>query len=183
MLIDGLPTGTVFSFAWNFLISISFQFVGFMLTYLLHTTHAGKYGSRAGLGVTLIQYGLFSRTSYNDDGFGGEAGDETGEVTTTSVGAATRVFQRMWMSSNDEAGNKALMVSGSMMHDWISFLLMTIGQSTSTHHLLFTLLIRPRLVPPPLLYPRFRPRKEMGAKYHSTNTCLPRHHGRANSCR
>ncbi|KAJ2965417.1 hypothetical protein NUW54_g14125 [Trametes sanguinea] len=30
----------------------------FVLTYLLHTTHAAKYGSRAGLGLTLIQYGL-----------------------------------------------------------------------------------------------------------------------------
>lgn len=33
-----------------------------MLTYLLHTTHAAKNGSRAGLGITLIQYGLYLRT-------------------------------------------------------------------------------------------------------------------------
>ena len=41
---------------------MSFQFVGFLLTYVLHTTHAAKYGSRAGLGVTLIQFGLNMRT-------------------------------------------------------------------------------------------------------------------------
>ncbi|KAF9653399.1 hypothetical protein BDM02DRAFT_3232405 [Thelephora ganbajun] len=62
MVIEGLPTGTLFSFLWNMLVSISFQFVGFLLTFLLHTTHAAKYGSRAGLGVTLIQYGFALRT-------------------------------------------------------------------------------------------------------------------------
>jgi len=31
---------------------------GFILTYILHTTHAAKNGSRAGLGVTLIQLGV-----------------------------------------------------------------------------------------------------------------------------
>jgi hypothetical protein len=40
------------------MISMSFQIVGFLLTYLLHTTHAAKNGSRAGLGITLVQYGF-----------------------------------------------------------------------------------------------------------------------------
>lgn len=40
------------------MISMSFQLVGFLLTYLLHTTHAAKNGSKAGLGITLIQYGF-----------------------------------------------------------------------------------------------------------------------------
>ncbi|KZV92141.1 hypothetical protein EXIGLDRAFT_614763 [Exidia glandulosa HHB12029] len=61
MIVDGLPSGTLFSFLWNMLISLSFNFVGFLLTYLLHTTHAAKYGSRAGLGVTLLQYGFALR--------------------------------------------------------------------------------------------------------------------------
>lgn len=42
---------------------MSFTLVGFLLTYLLHTTHAAKNGSRAGLGVTLVQYGFFMRSS------------------------------------------------------------------------------------------------------------------------
>jgi hypothetical protein len=66
MIIDHLPTGSVFSFLWNLLISISFQFVGFLLTYLLHTTHAARFGSRAGLGVTLIQYGFALRARPED---------------------------------------------------------------------------------------------------------------------
>lgn len=62
MVVDALATGSLFSFLWNMLVSISFQFVGFLLTYLLHTTHAAKLGSRAGLGVTLIQYGFAMRS-------------------------------------------------------------------------------------------------------------------------
>ena len=59
--VDGLPVGSLFSFIWNGMISMSFQLVGFLLTYLLHTTHAAKNGSRAGLGLTLVQYGFYMR--------------------------------------------------------------------------------------------------------------------------
>lgn len=45
------------------MISMSFQLVGFLLTYLLHSTHAAKNGSRAGLGVTMIQYGFYMKGS------------------------------------------------------------------------------------------------------------------------
>lgn len=62
IMIDGMPVGNLFSFAWNCLVSLSFQFVGFLLTYVLHTSHAAKFGSRAGLGITLIQYGLYLRS-------------------------------------------------------------------------------------------------------------------------
>ncbi|KAI9892657.1 MAG: hypothetical protein M1814_001351 [Vezdaea aestivalis] len=58
---QGLPVGSIFSFAWNGMISMSFQFVGFLLTYLLHTTHAAKNGSLTGLGVTLVQLGFQMR--------------------------------------------------------------------------------------------------------------------------
>ncbi|RCI12328.1 hypothetical protein L249_0680 [Ophiocordyceps polyrhachis-furcata BCC 54312] len=59
--VDGMPVGSVFSFIWNGMISTSFQLVGFLLTYLLHSTHAAKNGSRAGLGITLIQYGFYMK--------------------------------------------------------------------------------------------------------------------------
>ncbi|KIR35489.1 metal homeostatis protein bsd2 [Cryptococcus deuterogattii MMRL2647] len=66
ILIDGMPSGNFFSFLWNLVVSASFQFVGFLLTYVLHTTHAAKYGSRAGLGLTLIQVGLNLRSKAQD---------------------------------------------------------------------------------------------------------------------
>ncbi|WVQ86179.1 hypothetical protein IAT38_008347 [Cryptococcus sp. DSM 104549] len=62
ILIDGMGSGNFLAFAWNLVVSVSFQFVGFLLTYVLHTTHAAKYGSRAGLGITLIQIGLSLRS-------------------------------------------------------------------------------------------------------------------------
>ena len=74
VFIDGLPVGSFFSFAWNAIISMAFQLVGFLLTYLLHTTHAAKNGSRAGLGITLINYGFTMRAAI-DRGSGGGGGD------------------------------------------------------------------------------------------------------------
>ncbi|CDO74995.1 hypothetical protein BN946_scf184945.g67 [Trametes cinnabarina] len=58
MIVDDLPSGSVLSFIATAFVSFFFQFAGFVITYLLHTTHAAKFGSRAGLGLTLIQYGL-----------------------------------------------------------------------------------------------------------------------------
>jgi Protein of unknown function (DUF2370) len=68
--VDGLPVGTFFTFIWNAMISMSFQFVGFLLTYLLASSHAARNGSRAGLGVILIQYGFYLRDApvVPDDG-------------------------------------------------------------------------------------------------------------------
>ncbi|GAA5864555.1 hypothetical protein JCM3774_005164 [Rhodotorula dairenensis] len=77
ILVDGMPVGNVFSFAWNLLVSMSFQFVGFLLTFILHTTHAAKNGSRAGLGITLIQLGFYLKQ--RTDGLSTTVpGDETG---------------------------------------------------------------------------------------------------------
>lgn len=64
--VDGMPVGSFFSFLWNCMISASFL-VGFLLTYLLHSTHAAKNGSRAGLGITLIQYGFYMKGATDDD--------------------------------------------------------------------------------------------------------------------
>lgn len=55
--IDGLPVGNIFNFLWNLVVCFSFQFVGFLLTYILHTSHAARQGSRFGLGITFMGYG------------------------------------------------------------------------------------------------------------------------------
>lgn len=74
--VNGLPVGSVFSFIWNGMISMSFLFPGFLLTYLLHTTHAAKNGSLAGLGLTLVQYGFYMRGGSSDSN--GNPGQFTG---------------------------------------------------------------------------------------------------------
>ncbi|GAA5994783.1 Bsd2p [Rhodotorula paludigena] len=109
ILVDGLPVGNLFSFAWNLLVSMSFQFVGFLLTYILHTTHAAKNGSRAGLGITLIQLGFYIKQrsdhpdSYLDDGTT-PSGDETG--LNGSLGPTDLDSQRWswWGGFDDAAG-------------------------------------------------------------------------------
>ena len=78
IFIEGMPVGHFFGFVWNLLISMSFQFVGFLLTYLLASTHAARCGSRAGLGVILIQYGFYMRDSH-----GVEDGDSSLPIADT----------------------------------------------------------------------------------------------------
>ncbi|OAQ23256.1 hypothetical protein K457DRAFT_234046 [Linnemannia elongata AG-77] len=69
-LVDGLPVGGLLGFMWNMIISMSFQFVGFFLTYLLHTSHATKNGSKAGLGFTFMSMGyqMLQGKSLTEDG-------------------------------------------------------------------------------------------------------------------
>jgi hypothetical protein len=112
MIIDDLPTGSIWAFAANFIISFFFQFVGFLLTYLLHTSHAGKYGSRAGLGITLIQFGFYSRTANVLTASGDQAEIEKPKDVTTPP-APAEVDDLPAMSSKD----------------WLAFLFMTLGIS------------------------------------------------------
>ncbi|CCG25707.1 Bsd2 protein [Candida orthopsilosis Co 90-125] len=57
VFVQGLPVGNIANFIWNALVTVAFQFIGFILCYLLHTSHAAKQGSRLGLGINLVMYG------------------------------------------------------------------------------------------------------------------------------
>lgn len=149
MIIDHLPTGSVFSFLWNLLISISFQFVGFLLTYLLHTTHAARFGSRAGLGVTLIQYGFALRGGRPEEdmdsagwwgagnGPNGNGGQEKKphKPTFATKEEAEDYYRKLnitmvnGMPSGTIPGATMddLTVPPDATTDWLSFFLMTIG--------------------------------------------------------
>lgn len=124
MIIDDLPTGSFLIFCLNVFISFFFQFVGFLLTYLLHTSHAAKFGSRAGLGLTLIQYGFYSRTmSLGDDGQpDGTSGTGTEDSWAAALGG-TDVHAPVPTAPNP---TQADMMS-STSKDWLSFLFMTLG--------------------------------------------------------
>ncbi|KAF9496800.1 hypothetical protein BDN71DRAFT_1468331 [Pleurotus eryngii] len=111
MLIDDLPSGSFLVFVLNMFISFFFQFVGFLLTYLLHTSHAAKYGSRAGLGLTMIQLGLYSHVAHNEDS------PEEGITALTG-------FTRGEESSPTVDESPMPVVSP---RDWLSFFLMTMG--------------------------------------------------------
>ena len=120
MIIDDLPSGSIFTFVANLFTSFFFQFVGFLLTYLLHTTHAAKFGSRAGLGLTLIQFGFYSRGG--DDGFGmpPEDSSETGRLSERS-------FLPTDSTSAEHPPTDARAFLNITSREWLSFLLMTLG--------------------------------------------------------
>jgi hypothetical protein len=108
------------------LVSVAFNFLGFVLTYLLHTTHAAKFGSRAGLGITLIQYGWALRSRAE----GLEASYQLDISEDSSSLAATPIDSSTW-------GNDTLTgivqpaksyVLGENAAAWLSFSLMTIGE-------------------------------------------------------
>ncbi|OSD04301.1 hypothetical protein PYCCODRAFT_1433689 [Trametes coccinea BRFM310] len=136
VVIDGLPTGSLFSFLWNLLVSISFQFVGFLLTYLLHTTHAAKLGSRAGLGVTLIQYGFALRGK--DVTYGGSEQDVWGgwkpeepRPTFGTAAEAEAYYNNLNLTATSPSPTidtpPEAFMSSDATTEWLSFLLMTIG--------------------------------------------------------
>lgn len=58
--IDGIPVGNILNFLWSLMVSVLFQFFGFVITYLLHTSHAAKNGAQFGLGITIINMALYS---------------------------------------------------------------------------------------------------------------------------
>ncbi|KAF2000429.1 metal homeostatis protein bsd2 [Amniculicola lignicola CBS 123094] len=126
VFVEGLPVGSVFSFVWNAMISMSFQLPGFLLTYLLHTTHAAKNGSRAGLGITLVQYGFTMKGASNltpspdspaDGGFSGAPpSDPNGhDFDPNAMNGATS-------SIESSVGSGGISTS-----DWLAYGLMIVG--------------------------------------------------------
>jgi hypothetical protein len=132
--VDGLPVGSVFSFIWNGMISMSFQLVGFLLTYLLHTTHAAKNGSRAGLGLTLVQYGFYmkgSSSGKDDTGNPGQFANapppnpNSHNFDPNALGDAAAAASGAVAASSEASGGGGL--SSIASSDWISYALMIVG--------------------------------------------------------
>ena len=120
--VDGLPVGSLFSFIWNGMISMSFQLVGFLLTYLLHTTHAAKNGSRAGLGLTLVQYGFYMRGAPDrPDGNPGQFSNNSPPDPNSHNFDPNNVDG----SQGDSGSGGGL--GGLSSADWISYVLMIVG--------------------------------------------------------
>jgi len=137
MIIDSLPTGTLFSFLWNMLVSISFQFLGFLLTYLLHTTHAARLGSRAGLGITLIQYGFALRSRLEGSLTEENPWDEPGRTGArgnfpTAAEASSSDFYKSYNASSiiynsTISEEQTTILVADATTEWLSFFLMTVG--------------------------------------------------------
>lgn len=112
------------------MISMSFQLVGFLLTYLLHTTHAAKNGSRAGLGITLVQYGFYMKSSASN----------SNPITNPGNGADPQHAQPPDPNSHDFDPNQVNQAAAASMQDpsgggwsdiasseWLAYILMIVG--------------------------------------------------------
>jgi hypothetical protein len=130
LFIDGLPVGSPINFAWNMIVSSAFQFVGFFLTYLLHTSHAAKQGSRAGLGLTLLQCGFYLQPE-SDPGDSANPGDlnefepsNPNDFDVSTYSSVSGTFSQ-GHSSNPPVGTAVQ--NSAQAAGWISTLLMIIG--------------------------------------------------------
>lgn len=62
VLVEGMEVGNVFTLVINAVVSCAFDFIGFLLTSMLATSHAARCGSRIGLGITMVRYGIVVKT-------------------------------------------------------------------------------------------------------------------------
>lgn len=115
--VDGLLVGSLFSFVWNALISMSFELIGFLLTYLLHTTHAAKNGSRAGLGVTLIRWGFTMRYALTKP----HAPPPNSQMDGVPTDPNDHDFDP------DNLSGRPSGIGGLSASDWFSYILMIVG--------------------------------------------------------
>ncbi|KAF9432433.1 hypothetical protein BGZ76_010822 [Entomortierella beljakovae] len=92
VLVDGLLVGSSLGLIWSLLLSAGFQFLGFFLTYILHTSHTTKAGSKIGLGLTFISLG--QQMLVGDEEPDMEA--DTGYMGDT--GPSTRSNEYFWVS-------------------------------------------------------------------------------------
>ena len=137
MIIDDLPAGSVLIFAFNLFTSFFFQFLGFVITYFLSTTHAARYGARAGLGLTFIQYGAYWRAAQNMEA--GPSRAEQQEIkwwnaTMADIGSgvsvnATAPMQTM-ANQTDTGSGETYYDVGFGGRDWLALFFMTFGKHT-----------------------------------------------------
>ena len=118
---------------------MSFQLVGFLLTYLLHTTHAAKNGSKAGLGITLVQYGFYMKGSsparnggptddspYNDTPPDPNSHDFD-PTTATGSNAAVAVAAMADAANGNSSPSSRAALSSISTGDWLAYLFMIVG--------------------------------------------------------
>jgi hypothetical protein len=111
------------------MISMSFQLVGFLLTYLLHTTHAAKNGSRAGLGITLVQYGFYMKNTDTSKSPSNPAGDPA--YVTPPSDPNSHDFDPSQIAGAAAAAAAETTSSGGFSsvasNEWLAYALMIVG--------------------------------------------------------
>lgn len=130
ILVDDLPAGSALVFVFNLFTSFFFQFIGFVITYFLSTSHAARYGARAGLGLTFIQYGAYWRAAQNMETGSREEQQELAFWNTTTSGASpnsTALFESMANQNGTQTGGVSYNDIEFGGKDWLALFFMTFG--------------------------------------------------------
>ena len=110
---------------------MSFQLVGFLLTYLLHTSHAAKNGSRAGLGITLVQYGFYMKgTSTSETGgqpYGQPPDPNSHDFDPNAVGSDSSAAAIAAMVDAGNGNTAPSAATNFATNDWLAYALMIVG--------------------------------------------------------
>lgn len=130
ILVDDLPPGSALIFIFNFFISFFFQFIGFVITFFLSTTHAARFGSRAGLGLTFIQYGAYWRVAQNVEA--GPSGEEQQEAafwnaTMSAPSPNSTALLDSMVNQNGTGSGGDYDTIGFGGKDWLALFFMTFG--------------------------------------------------------
>ncbi|PVG03623.1 hypothetical protein CPB86DRAFT_810696 [Serendipita vermifera] len=142
-LVDSIPAGSIFGFLGAFVVSLFLEWIGFVLAFMLSQSHAGRYGAKAGLGITFIRLGLWFRNRGNgpqansDPGLPGEIWWPSPDPTDTSpVPAVTRLpsLSNHTTSTVHHSASNSTMLHHGIPHpsqfpltQWLALFLMTIG--------------------------------------------------------
>jgi len=76
MLINSIPAGTWAGLIISAFFSFIFDFIGFIMTFFLSTSHGTRKGALIGLALTMIRYGLIIITDSEDPADGSPADEE-----------------------------------------------------------------------------------------------------------
>lgn len=113
LLVDGMPVGNGFTFILTTLVAWLFGVFGFLCAYLLSTTHAGRCGARAGIGLQLIHWGIYMRSYMNQYDWYSDSGN--GSDSNVAIGS----------SSNNNSFGETL--DNFPMPLWLSYVFMLAG--------------------------------------------------------
>ncbi|KAF9051178.1 hypothetical protein BDZ89DRAFT_1154081 [Hymenopellis radicata] len=118
---DDDDVGSISVFLMHATLSWFFQFIGFILTFMMSTNLAGRTGSRAGLGATLVQFGFYLKNSVAN-------GDIPPSDTSDNAD--------MSAPSDGDTGTLSSELMSPESKQWMSFALMAFGWFILLHAIL-----------------------------------------------
>jgi hypothetical protein len=110
--------------------SFFFQFIGFVITYFLSTSHAARYGARAGLGLTFIQYGAYWRAAQNLEAAPPSEEQQELAFWNATMSNSTASLESMVNNNGTETVEVYDTDVGFGGKDWLALFFMTFGKQS-----------------------------------------------------